>query len=375
MIRNPKFDDIRPYYDEEINAAMCRIAGNEYFRMLCDYVYPKRDIEDVKKQICAYTTIDEFQLQVMKTVNEQVIARSITQFTYSGLDKLDRDSRYLFVSNHRDIMLDASLLQYALYREKHRTSEITFGSNLMNPQVVVDIGKSNKMFKVMRGGNMKDFYNNSLHLSEYIRYTLLEKRESVWIAQRNGRTKNGIDATDCGIIKMFCISAPENPVQSLAILNIVPVSISYEWEPCDVLKAKELYYIKCNGKYEKQPMEDLNSIFTGIFQPKGAVHIHFGNPVTENDLLPLAGLPHNRFNAQAAQLLDKQILANYRLFNTNYIAHDLRSASNQYSKYYTQEEKIRFDKYYQKIIPAEIEDKQLFGDIFLSIYANPVSPV
>jgi hypothetical protein len=374
MKKSPKFDDLRPYYDSEINAAMQRIADSEYFPQFCAYVYPGRNIDDIKAQIRSYTTIDEFQFQVMAAVNDQIVSRSTTRLTYSGLEKLDRENRYLFISNHRDIMLDAMLTQYALWKEGHRTSEITFGSNLMRPQVVVDIGKSNKMFKVIRGGNMRDFYNNSLHLSEYIRFTLLEKRESIWIAQRNGRTKNGIDATDQGIVKMFYMSAPENPAQALAALNIVPVSISYQWESCDFLKTAELYKSR-SGEYKKQPDEDLNSILTGILQPKGNVHIHFGNPITMNDLQPLADLPNNRFNQQTAALIDSRILPNYHLFDTNYIACDIRSGRPEFATHYSTATKEQFERHMSSGLNKMEGDRPILQEIFLGIYANPVDNV
>lgn len=173
---NDSFEDIRPYYDEEIPNAMRRIARSEFFSLLAEYVFPGEEIESVRRRILGFRTIEEFQLQVMKRVNEQVIARSIASFTYDGMERLDPAKRYLFVSNHRDIMLDASLLQYVLVTNGHPTSEITFGANLMSSQLVIDIGRSNKMFRVERGGNMKDFYKSSLHCSQYIRHAITEKR-------------------------------------------------------------------------------------------------------------------------------------------------------------------------------------------------------
>ncbi|MDR3188613.1 MAG: acyltransferase [Prevotellaceae bacterium] len=369
---NQKFDDLRPYLDEEIAPAMRRIAESEYFPLLSAYVYPSKPVEDVKRMITSYTTIDEFQHQVMKTTNEEVIARSISRFSYEGIDKLDRNACYLFVSNHRDIMLDSALLQQALHYSGYRTTEITFGDNLMSTPLIIDIGKSNKMFKVIRGGGIKDFYANSLHLSEYIRYALTEKRESVWIAQRNGRTKDGVDATDQALVKMFYMSCPGNPVEALAALNIVPVSISYQWEPCDTLKALELYRLRRTGAYAKKPGEDLSSILTGISQPKGEVHIAVGSPLSKADLAPLAGLPHSKLNRQAAALIDAQIRSSYRLTCNSYIAHDLRAQSSLHAARYTQEEKEAFIRRYSHALASGVEDKKMFGDIFLGIYANPV---
>ena len=371
-MRNPIFDDLRPYYDEEISAAMQRIADSEYFLSLFSFVYPNRDIEEIKNTIRAFTSISEFQLQVMQAFNKQVISRSISSLSFDGYENLDKNKRYLFVSNHRDIVLDASLFQNILHLEYgHQTSEITFGSNLMISQLIIDIGKSNKMFKVIRGGNIRDFYENSMHLSKYIRYAITEKNESIWIAQRNGRTKDGKDATDKGIVRMFYMGSPKSPENALAELNIVPIAISYQWEPCDMLKALELYQSGFE-KYVKKPGEDLNSILTGITQQKGDVHISVGTPLSEADLLPLAGLPHNKINSEVALLIDNQIYKNYKLTCNNYIAHDLRSNSNQFTSKYTEEEKQAFVERYEELMAFDVEHKDVLANIFLGIYANSV---
>ena len=237
-----KFDDIRPYNAEEFPEAMKRIAASTSFPLLASYVYPGEPIDEVRQRVANYKNVHDFQTQTMARVNERVIEDSITEFTCDGISHLSPHSSYLYVSNHRDIMLDSSLLQYYFVTQGFDTTEITFGANLMSSQLVIDIGKCNKMFKVERpGGSIKDFYRSSLHLSEYIRHAILEKHQSVWIAQRNGRTKDGVDATDQGIIKMFCMSRTDDKIQALSELNIVPVSVSYEWESCDILKALELY--------------------------------------------------------------------------------------------------------------------------------------
>jgi len=373
-MKNESFDDLRPYYDEEIAPAMRRIADSEYFSTLFSFVFPDKEMEEVKNTIKTYRSVKEFQTQVMEAFNAQVISRSIRHFSCDGFQDLDKNKRYLFISNHRDIVMDASLFQYLLYKFGHPTSEITFGSNLMISQLIIDIGKSNKMFKVIRGGNIKEFYENSLRLSRYIRYAITEKQESIWIAQRNGRTKDGKDATDQGVVKMFYMGSPDNPVKALTELNIVPVSISYQWEPCDVLKASELY-LSCFGKYVKKAGEDLNSILTGITQPKGDVHISVGKPLSEDDLDPLAGLPNNKLNMQVASLIDNRIYKNYKLTCNNYIAHDLHSQTERYKSKYTEEERLLFVQRYNEVVASKVEDKNMLSDIFLGIYANPVGNV
>lgn len=369
---NPsQFDDIRPYYDSEIPAAMQRIVRSDFFGLLCTYVYPGHNPEDIRQMMLSFQTIRDFQLEVMLRVSEQIIARSITAFNYSGVEQLDPGKNYLFVSNHRDIMLDASLLQYILHVNGHETTEITFGANLMSSPLVIDIGKANKMFRVERGGNMKDFYLSSKHLSDYIRYVLTEKGQGIWIAQRNGRTKDGRDQTDQGIIKMFCLSEPSDKIKALAELNIIPVSVSYEWESCDILKALELYESRFS-KYVKKPGEDLNSILTGIAQPKGRVDIHLCDLITEEDLHQYDNCTNNEYHRTVAHMIDQRISKAYQLTPNNYIAHDLRFGQQLYRQHYTDEERDAFLTHMEKLNAFDISEPDVLKDIFLGIYSNPI---
>ena len=372
MIKESKSDDIRPYYDEEIPAAMQRIASSTSFPLLASYVYPEESVEKVRQRIVGYTNIHDFQTETMRRVNEQVIARSITEFTCDGISRLSPHDSYLYVSNHRDIMLDSSLLQYFLVTQGFDTTEITFGANLMQGQLVIDIGKSNKMFKVERpGGGFKDFYRSSLHLSEYIRHAILEKHQSVWIAQRNGRTKNGIDVTDQGIIKMFCMSRMDDKIRALSELHIVPVAVSYEWESCDILKTLELYQSQFS-KYIKKPGEDLNSILTGLMQRKGRVHFELCEPIKEDELMQFDDLTNNEYHKAVAQLIDSRINTAYRLWPNNYIAHDIRYGSKAFSAFYTKEEWEAFEHRLAQLEKYEDCDLDQLKDIFLGIYSNPV---
>lgn len=369
-----RFDDIRPYYNKEIPAAMQRIAESTSFPLLSSYVFPDRNIDDVRKEMIQYKNISDFQLGIMYWANKQIIKKSATEFTFNGIEYISKDKNYLFVSNHRDIMLDASLLQNVLIDNGFDTSEITFGANLMRGQVVIDVGKSNKMFKVERpGGSIKEFYKSSLHLSDYIRTTITEKNQSVWIAQRNGRTKDGIDRTDQGIIKMFGMSRSDDKIESLAELNIVPVAVSYEWESCDILKAIELYE-RQRGPYIKKPGEDLNSILTGITQPKGRIHIEICKPITREDLLQYDNCTSGEFHKQVANLLDQRICSAYHLTPNNYIAHDLRYGKKKYTKMYTPEERKAFKDRMTSLLSRYVEDCDIeaLADIFLGIYANAI---
>ncbi|GAB6959732.1 1-acyl-sn-glycerol-3-phosphate acyltransferase [Prevotella aurantiaca JCM 15754] len=368
-----QFDDIRPYNAEEIPAAMERIANSSSFPLLASYVYPDEPLEEVRERIANYKTVREFQTETMRMVNQRVIEHSISEFSCSGLNKLDPEAHYLFVSNHRDIMLDSSLLQYFFVTQNFDTTEITFGANLMMNELVVDIGKSNKMFKVERpGNNIKDFYRSSKHLSEYIRYVITQKGQSVWIAQRNGRTKDGNDTTDQGIIKMFCMSCPDDKLKAIDQLHIVPVAVSYEWEPCDVLKTLELYESQFS-KYTKKPGEDLNSILTGIVQEKGKVHFELCEPISYAELAKFENVTNNEYHKLVAQLLDSRIRAAYRLYPNNYIAYDLRYGTTKYKDCYTDEQKKVFMQHLQALEKYDTCDIEKLKDIFLGIYSNPVN--
>lgn len=372
-----QFDDIRPYHQSEIPAAMQRIAASDGFALIASYVFPDNNIREMRSFVSQIQTIEDFQLKVMKQFNEQVIERSITQFSIDGLQRLSTEVPYLYVSNHRDIVLDSSLLQYELVTHGFQTTEITFGANLMCSPLIIDIGKSNKMFRVERGGTPKEFYRCSMHLSEYIRHVITEKHSSVWIAQRNGRTKDGHDRTDQGIIKMFGMSRTDDKVSSLAQLNIVPVCVSYEWESCDYLKAFELYMSR-GQKYIKRPGEDLTSILTGITQPKGRVHFEVCRPIDPSELMALSHLTQGEFHQQVARLIDNRINSSYKLWPNNYIAHDMLYGQSSYQSLYTAEEKQAFIEHMNTLdFMAQKEqyavtDLDSLHEIFLGIYANPV---
>jgi len=370
---NQKFDDIRPYVDAEIPAAMKRISESEYFPAIAKYIFPEKKLSEAKETLLRYTGINDFQLDAMYAFICQVLKRSVDNFTYSGFERLDPAKSYLFVSNHRDIVLDSSFLQFVLYLTGIRSTEITFGSNLMSSQLVVDIGRSNKMFKVMRGENPRDFYKTSLFLSEYIRYTITQKGESIWIAQRNGRTKDGNDATDQGILKMFCMSGGKDIAQSLCGLNIVPVAISYQWEPCDFFKTREVFLSRIEAKYTKEKNEDYISILTGIKQPKGNVHISICEPLCCEKLQQSTNAKSsNDFYKAAVNLIDEEIYKNYKLHVTNYIAHDIRSCAQTFTSRYSTDEKEMFMQRFHQVLKQTEGDTDIIKSIFLGIYANPV---
>jgi len=363
------FDDIMSYDDSEVPAAMQRISDDKDLFVILNNLFPGLEVEMLREKIRNIKTSNQFQSELMVKMVEIILEKSITGFDTTGLENIDKDKPYLFISNHRDIVLDAMLLQYILLTGGHETCHIAFGDNLMLSPLINDFWKVNKMFQIDRGGQPKAFYNSLLHLSEYIQYLLHEKGESVWIAQRNGRTKNGIDATDPALVKMLGMSLREKGLQALSELNIVPVSVSYEWESCDKLKTVELC-ISRHQKYEKKAGEDLNSILTGIKQPKGRVH--FRPVVTEADLERMNDCASSMFYKRVAALIDRRICSAYRLFPNNFIAHDLRSGTETYASQYTAEQKAQFLRYMDWMKEFPSLDEEEMGSIFLGIYANPI---
>ena len=365
------FDDIRPFTDAEIPAAMQRIVSDKYFVLVCQFLFPETPVQEIAALLGSCRTVEDFQKRFMYKAIYSVVNKTTAGLSVSGMERLDPSKRYLFVSNHRDIMLDAAFLQVLLFDAGLKTTEITFGANLMQGQMVLDVGKSNKMFRIERPttvSSARDFLKKSQYVSAYIRYAICEKGESVWIAQRNGRTKDGLDATDQGIIKMFGLSGGEDHVEALAQLNIVPLSISYEWEPCDELKALELYAKASGQPYIKKPGEDFNSILSGIVQPKGRVHLSVCEPIAREELEVLRELPTGLFNREVAALLDRRILGAYRLYPNNYIAADLLSGKREHS--YSDQERDAFVAHIEEIIAKDYP--QELRSILLHIYANPV---
>ncbi|MCX6335219.1 MAG: glycerol acyltransferase [Bacteroidia bacterium] len=302
---------------------------------------------------------------------------SIVQKTSQGLfsdgfDQLTAGTPYLFVANHRDIVLDSAILQVLLFDHGHLTSEITFGSNLMINQFVIDLGKVNRMFKVERGGNKAELIRNSHKLSAYIRHTVTNKKVSVWIAQRPGRTKNGSDKTEAGLLKMFNMSGGDDFVKSFRELNIVPLVISYEYEPCCAFKVKELLATMQTGSYQKRPDEDLMSIITGITQQKGRIQMSVGRPVdlyldkiNEKDTL-------NNKLTRLAELIDGEVYSHYKLWPGNYIAYDLMHDCTDHRSFYSPEEKSKFLAYMENEIRGLEGDRKAIEKLFLGIYANPL---
>lgn len=368
-----KFDDIRPYNDSEVHPALERIVANPLFSNISKYLFPGMDENLFKQALLSCYTKDDFQVKIMSRIVDKVLSDTTKGLSYEGMEYFDGGKKYLIVSNHRDIVLDSAIIQLILYKAGAQTTEIAVGDNLITSSFIEDITRCNKMIKVVRSTSPREVYTTSKKLSEYMRCNVSTQESSIWIAQRNGRTKDGADVTEQGVLKMFDMSGSGDFVKDFAELHIMPASISYEYEPCDLYKAVEMY-IKRRQKYVKAEGEDLNSILTGIMQPKGRVHIQFNEPVTLQEIEDAAQLDKNeRFKALGAAM-DRKILANFKLWPNNYIAYDMLNGGVRFAGKYTVEEKEAFEGYVtDKLGKAGIEaDMDELREIFLSIYANPV---
>ena len=364
----PEFEDIRPYYDSEINDALKRLTNYPQFKSVLNFLYPENEHSKIINLLNNIHTSSDLQSKFMQKLVFDVVEKTSTEFTVSGLENLSPNIPYLFIANHRDIILDSAMLQAVLNKNNFPTTEITFGSNLMSFPLIVDFGKANRMFKVNRGGNPREILTNSKILSAYIRHTITEKKASVWIAQRNGRTKDGDDKTEIALLKMLNMSGTKSIKENYTELNIVPVTVSYEIEPCCSEKINELY-ISSFKKYEKKPGEDIASILNGLTQNKGKIHLAFSNPINNS-------IPNSKNSSDTAKeislIIDNVIYTNFKLWSANYISCDLLNNTTKNSDLYSETEKNKFIEYKNLIISKIEGDKDAVERIFLTLYANPL---
>lgn len=367
-----EFDKIRPYNNSEVPEAIDRVINEKQFKYILSFLYRNKNKDEVIQMFKKINTVSDFQSLFSHYTVREIIRQTSDGLSFSGIDKLDNNKPYLFVSNHRDIVLDSAIMQVLLIENNHNTSQITFGSNLMSGNLVIDLGKLNKMFTFYRGGSRVEMYKNALLNSEYIRHVLTKKKESVWMAQSDGRTKDGDDKTQAVLIKML-VMGRKDFLSALKELNLVPVTISYEYEPCDAQKVQELYISK-SGVYRKQPGEDLNNILRGIKDYKGRIHMTFGTPINYIlDKLTDVNISINELTEMIIHKIDNQTYKNYALWPGNYIACDIFRKTNKYSKNkYNQEQKDKFIDYVNTKISTLQGDKEVLTNMFIRMYAMPV---
>lgn len=372
MIDVKNFEEIRPFRDVEVNSVLMELIENPSFKKLASLFYPEMPLEEIRGIFKGIHSLRDFQAKITYYVLKRIVGNSSTGISSQGLEKLKKQTAYLFISNHHDIVLDPSVLNLALFENGYNTTKIAIGDNLLSDEWIRTVARLNKSFVVHRGTSIKSGYYISQRLSNFIKNSLFEEKESVWIAQREGRSKDGNDVTQVSLLKMLAYGGDDASFEYLKSLNFIPVSISYEFDPCDVLKVKELIAKEKNKNYKKSPQDDIISMSTGLRGHKGNINVALGNIIkNEFDQIIEHESQKEQFQALAAAI-DEQIQTNIKLWPSNYIAYDLLLQRKNHSDQYNPKDENEFKSYIDK----QLFDNDLPGEDarikLLSIYANPV---
>lgn len=366
-----KFDSIRHYHDSEVQEALSSILNHPMFKSLIGFTFPEKSETELKEIFSSINSIDDFQSKFVYHSLQRVLAISSEGVTTSGFEKLDPDGAYLYISNHRDILLDTSLLNVLLMEHGKKLTASAIGDNLVKKSFVLALARLNRNFLVRRGLSPRELLMSSKLMSEFIYHMLSDEKRPVWIAQREGRTKDGNDATNPGVLKMIGMASDEKDVMDyFKKLKIVPVSISYEYDPTDKLKMPQLLAQLKDEVYIKGKNEDFVNIMSGLLGQKKHIHIHIGDVIdSEIDKIKEEFDSSNKQVQALANVLDREIISNYKLWPTNYIAYDVVHKSNKFENKYTENEKQVFLK--RLGLRVDKENEPLLQG-FLAMYSNPV---
>jgi 1-acyl-sn-glycerol-3-phosphate acyltransferase len=366
-----KFDAIRPYYDAEVNKALQSAIHHPIMKAMMHFTFPSEDDEIWKNQLRKTHSIRDFQCNFVYETIQKVLEKSSDGLSTSGFEKLDKNTAYLFISNHRDIILDTSLLNIALFDHQLVMTASAIGDNLVKKDFLKSLSRLNRNFIVQRGLPPRELLQSSRLMSEYIEQLILHENRSVWIAQKEGRTKDGNDATHSGVLKMLTMAAGDKNIMDYCKeIKMVPVSISYEYDPTDALKMPQLMAEANQEVYVKNENEDFQNILSGIMGQKKRIHIHIGDILdAEIDTIKAEFSNTNKQIQALTQIIDSAILRYYKLWPTNFIAFDILNQTAQFSNQYTDSEKSLFERRLEMKIDAK---NSQIRDSFLAMYANPV---
>ena len=373
---NFDFEEIRCFNNEEVHGVLERLSSEKQFIKVLSTVYPLLPKEVIKQRLLSFQSNYAFQTEMVYPFLQYLEANMTKGIKLQGIDKIDKKKPYLYISNHRDIILDSAFLCAKLIEQKMDTVEIAIGDNLLIFPWIEDLVRVNKSFIVKRGLSARQVLESSQRLSAYIDYTINKKQQSIWIAQREGRAKDSNDRTQESLLKMFNMNGKAGFTDNIAQLNICPLSISYEYDPCDYLKAKELLQRHLNPDFKKHPMDDLLNMETGVMGYKGTVIYQLTGEI-DQELKEIGAQTSNR-NEQitlTAELIDKRIHAGYTIFSINKIAYDLILNVNRFEKEYSTMEKLDFERYLSlQIAKIDIpnKDEEFLMKRLLEMYANPL---
>ncbi|MDE7394330.1 MAG: acyltransferase [Muribaculaceae bacterium] len=375
---NEDFKDIAPYGEADFQSNLKELVKEPGFEHAIRYIMPGVDYDAFVAQLLMLKNTDEFQIKVMMPFLEMLAKNTTDGITSDGFDEIKKGDVYTFISNHRDIVLDASFLNVCLLRYGLPTSEIALGDNLLIFEWIEKLVKINKGFIVKRNLRLLEAFKAAKQLSSYIRYCLVDKHESVWIAQREGRAKDSNDVTQESVIKMLALSAGDNVVDGLIQLNICPTTISYEYDPNDYLKAAEFLQRHRNPEHKKSQHDDLHAMEIGLTGRKGKVHFHL-NPCINPELEKLREVTDkNELFPAICAIIDKEIHSGYKIFPINYISYDRVTGEDRFADRYTQADIDAFNAYFEQQLAKvnlpdlTAEDYEFMRTRMMEMYANPL---
>ncbi len=372
---NQEFDEIRPYYDSELPQIFEELIADPAFQQVVEVVMPGVPFQVIAQQMRACKTKLDFQKTFCYELLRKLMREASDGVTLNHTLVPDKQKAYTYISNHRDIILDSGFLSVLLVDQGMDTVEIAIGDNLLIYPWIKKLVRINKSFIVQRALTMRQMLESSARMSRYMHYTIAEKNQSIWIAQREGRAKDSNDRTQESVLKMLAMGGEGDILDRLMELNIVPLAISYEYDPCDFLKAQEFQLKRDVPDYKKTTADDLMNMQTGLFGYKGRVHFEVA-PCINGELAALdRSLPKTELFAQIAALMDRGIHRHYRMYPNNYVACDLLNGDTVFAGHYTDEDKQRFEAYIAKQldrITLSQKDVPFLRTKLLEMYANPL---
>ncbi|BEH00301.1 acyltransferase [Bacteroides sedimenti] len=370
-----EFDEIRPYTSEELPQIFEELIADPAFQGAIAYALPGVPFEAVAAKMRSCKTTLDFQKAFCYEFLWGIAKKYATGLTLEHSVPTNGELSYTYISNHRDIILDSGFLSILLLDKGMDTVEIAIGDNLLIYPWIKKLVRVNKSFIVQRGLTMRQMLESSARMSRYMHFAINQKHQSIWIAQREGRAKDSNDRTQESVLKMLAMGGEGDIIERLLPLNIAPLSISYEYDPCDFLKAKEFQLKRDIEGYKKTTQDDLKNMETGLFGFKGQVHFQVGNCLNETLLTLERNQPKTELFAQVSTAIDKEIHRNYRIYPGNYVACDLLAGDGRYAQHYTAEDKTRFEEYItNQIEKIDLPDKDVpfLTEKLLAMYANPL---
>jgi len=370
-----RFDEIRSFYDKEVPDVIARLLSTPAFCAAINTLFPESKLMEYVENMKKVKSIEEFQRQIIYPIVRDLADKTTRSLELSGFKYLDKSQSYTYISNHRDIILDSAFLDILLIEKGLDTFGIAIGDNLLAHPWIKDIVRLNKSFIVKRDLSVRQQLMASLELSSYMHHMLHDNKQSIWIAQREGRAKDSDDRTQESVLKMLNLGGLGSVLDNLASLRIVPVSISYEYDSCDYLKAKEMQLKRDDPTYMKTRADDLLNMQTGLKGYKGRVFYKV-TPCISGELLEMETRMHkNELFENVAKLIDHRIHLNYHLYPGNYVAADMLDGLESFSKCYSAGEKDAFVTYLEKQlekIDIPEKDEEFLRKRMLEMYANPL---